>query len=133
MKVYPHVAAIGPTQGRGAGMRRTAMLWEPFVSRFKDVFEQYQRRRHSSDLGRSPTQSSLVRWPCTGLRFRRACFGSGAARFNESRRGRARSRRRSLREIPFFLLASNAKLVRDHKALIESIDGQIGDLPPVAV
>jgi hypothetical protein len=35
--------------------------------------------------------------------------------------------------IPFFLLASNAKLVRDHKALIESIDGQIGDLPPVAV
>src|SRR5262249_14507910 len=35
--------------------------------------------------------------------------------------------------LPFFLLPSSAKLVRDHKALIESIDGQMGELPPVAV
>jgi hypothetical protein len=35
-------------------------------------------------------------------------------------------------KVPFFLLPSNAKLVRDHKALIECIDGQI-DAPPVAV
>jgi hypothetical protein len=35
-------------------------------------------------------------------------------------------------KVPFFLLASNAKLVRDHPALIASIDGQV-DRPPVAV
>jgi hypothetical protein len=36
-------------------------------------------------------------------------------------------------DVPFFLLASNAKLVRDHEALIESIGGQTGYLPPVCV
>ena len=35
-------------------------------------------------------------------------------------------------EIRFYFLGSNAKLVRDHKALIESIDGEMDD-PPVAV
>jgi hypothetical protein len=35
-------------------------------------------------------------------------------------------------KIRFYLLGSNAKLVHDHKALIESIEGQI-DAPPVAV
>jgi hypothetical protein len=35
--------------------------------------------------------------------------------------------------VPFYLLASNAKLVRDTKALIESIDGQLCDLPPICV
>jgi transposase len=30
-------------------MRRTAMLWEAFVSRFEDAFEQYQRRRLSAE------------------------------------------------------------------------------------
>jgi hypothetical protein len=35
-------------------------------------------------------------------------------------------------EIWFHLLPSNAKLVRDHKALIESIDGQV-DRPPAVV
>jgi hypothetical protein len=34
--------------------------------------------------------------------------------------------------VPFYLLASNAKLVRDHKALIESVEGQM-ELPPVCV
>ena len=35
-------------------------------------------------------------------------------------------------KVPFWLLASNAKLVRDHPALIASIDGQM-DAPPMAV
>jgi hypothetical protein len=35
-------------------------------------------------------------------------------------------------EVWFYLLASNAKLVRDHKALIESMSGQI-DRPPTCV
>jgi len=30
-------------------MRRTAMLWEAFVSRFQDAFEQYQRRRLTAE------------------------------------------------------------------------------------
>ena len=30
-------------------MRRTAMLWEAFVSRFEDAFEQYQRRRLTAE------------------------------------------------------------------------------------
>jgi AAA domain len=33
----------------------------------------------------------------------------------------------------FYLLGSSAKLVRDHKALIASIDGQTGDRPPTVV
>ena len=35
-------------------------------------------------------------------------------------------------KVPFFLIGTNAKLVRDHKALIESINGQM-DAPPVIV
>jgi hypothetical protein len=30
-------------------MRRTAMLWEVFVTRFEEAFEQYERRRLSSE------------------------------------------------------------------------------------
>ena len=30
-------------------MRRTAMLWEAFVSRLEDAFEQYQRRRLTAE------------------------------------------------------------------------------------
>jgi hypothetical protein len=36
----------------GAGMRRTAILWEAFVSRSEDAFEQYQRwRKTAEDAG----------------------------------------------------------------------------------
>ena len=35
--------------------------------------------------------------------------------------------------VPFWLLATNAKLVRDHPALIKSIDGQMDDPPMVIV
>ena len=55
----------------------------------------------------------------------------GAAGFG----GRAEAFRRTHEitgKVPFFLLASNAKLVRDHPALIASIDGQM-DAPPILV
>jgi RecA-family ATPase len=35
--------------------------------------------------------------------------------------------------VEFYLVANSAKLVRDHKALIEAIDGQTDDVPPVVV
>jgi hypothetical protein len=48
-------------------------------------------------------------------------------------RAEAFRRTHEIKESPwFYLLATNAKLVRDHKALIESIDGQM-DKPPVCV
>jgi hypothetical protein len=36
-------------------------------------------------------------------------------------------------KVPFFLIGTNAKLVRDHKALIESINGQMAAPPMVVV
>jgi hypothetical protein len=55
----------------------------------------------------------------------------GAEGFN--RRAEAFRRTHEIKERPwFYLLASNAKLVRDHKALIASIDGQT-DRPPTVV
>jgi hypothetical protein len=52
-------------------------------------------------------------------------FGARAEAFRRTHEGRPS-------DIQFYLIASNAKLVRDHQALIESINGQT-DLPPVAV
>jgi hypothetical protein len=55
----------------------------------------------------------------------------------EGFKGRAEAYRRKHKDlpeaVPFYLLATSAKLVRDHKALIEAIDGQTLDLPPVCV
>jgi hypothetical protein len=33
----------------GRGMRRTRMLWEVFVTRFREAFEQYERHRLTSE------------------------------------------------------------------------------------
>jgi hypothetical protein len=34
------------------GMRRTAMLWEVFVTRFREAFEQFEKHRLSSKEAR---------------------------------------------------------------------------------
>jgi hypothetical protein len=74
-------------------------------------------------------------WPYRGQRVEQGPVAylafEGAEGFN--RRAEAFRRTHEIKSKPwFYLLASNAKLVRDHAALIESIDGQI-DAPPVAV
>jgi hypothetical protein len=75
-------------------------------------------------------------WPYRGRRVRQGPVCYLAFEGAEGFKARAEAFRRThaiAGEVPFFLLASNAKLVRDHAALIESISGQMDDLPPVAV
>jgi hypothetical protein len=76
-----------------------------------------------------------LRWPYRGRRVNGGPVAylafEGAAGFG----ARAEAFRRThdiTGKVPLWLLASNAKLVRDHKALIASIDGQM-DAPPMAV
>ena len=76
-----------------------------------------------------------LRWPYRGRRVNGGPVAylafEGAAGFG----GRAEAFRRAHKitgKVPFYLLASNAKLVRDHPALIASIDGQM-EAPPMAV
>ena len=76
-----------------------------------------------------------LRWPYRGRRVNGGPVAylafEGAAGFG----ARAEAFRRAHEitgKVPFYLLASNAKLVRDHPALIASIDGQM-DAPPMAV
>jgi hypothetical protein len=56
----------------GRGMRRTTMLWEVFVTRFAEAFEQYEKRRLTGEeagelLGQrsvrliSPTRRNILR------------------------------------------------------------------------
>jgi hypothetical protein len=75
-------------------------------------------------------------WPYRGRRVQQGpvvyCAFEGAEGFKD--RAEAYRRKHTIPEtVPFYLIATNAKLVRDQKALIESIAGQIGDLPPVCV
>src|SRR5262249_32984468 len=49
-----------------AGMRRTAMLWEVFVTRFQEAFEQYEKHRLSSEEAGELLGMS-------GRNFRRLC------------------------------------------------------------
>jgi AAA domain len=75
-------------------------------------------------------------WPYRGRRVNGGPVAYLAFEGAEGFMARAEAFRRTHEitgKVPFFLLASNAKLVRDHKALIESINGQMDDRPPVAV
>lgn len=75
-------------------------------------------------------------WPYRGRRVEQGpvcyCAFEGADGFHA--RAEAFRRTHEIKTKPwFYLLASNAKLVRDHKALIESIDGQASAPPTVVV
>jgi hypothetical protein len=75
-------------------------------------------------------------WSYRGRRVRQGPVVYLAFEGGEGFKARAEAyrRRREIDEkVPFYLLPSSAKLVRDHKALIESVDGQLCDLPPIAV
>jgi hypothetical protein len=56
-----------------AAMRRTATLWEVFVSRFVEAFEQYQRHRLTAEEAGELLGMS-------GRRFRRLCVRYHALR-----------------------------------------------------
>jgi hypothetical protein len=74
-------------------------------------------------------------WPYRGRRVEQGPVVYLAFEGAEGFRARAEAFRRTheIKDKPwFFLLASNAKLVRDHKALIESMYGQT-DRPPTVV
>jgi RecA-family ATPase len=74
--------------------------------------------------------------PYRGRRVRQGPVAYLAFEGAEGFKARAEAYRRKHKvdeAVPLYLLASNAKLVRDHKALIESIDGQLCDSPPVCV
>jgi AAA domain len=75
-------------------------------------------------------------WPYRGRRVEQGpvvyCAFEGAEGFHA--RAEAFRRTHEIKDKPwFYLLASSAKLVRDHKALIESIHGQSDDRPPTVV
>ena len=75
-------------------------------------------------------------WPYRGRRVEQGpvvyCAFEGADGFY--RRAEAFRRAHEIKDKAwFYLLGSSAKLVRDHKALIQSIDGQTGDRPPTIV
>jgi len=42
-------------------MRRTAMLWEVFVTRFEEAFEQYKRRKLTGDEATAPRRQGAAR------------------------------------------------------------------------
>jgi hypothetical protein len=77
-------------------------------------------------------------WPYRGRRVERGPVAylafEGAEGFNNRAEAFRRTHEIAADDRPwFYLLASNAKLVRDHKALIASIDGQMLDRPPTVV
>jgi hypothetical protein len=76
-------------------MRRTATLWEVFVSRFEEAFEQYQRRRLTGEEAGDLLGMS-------GRHFRRLCVRheeDGIEGLRDRRIGKVSPRRASAREL----------------------------------
>jgi len=76
-------------------MRRTTMLWEAFVSRFEEAFEQYKRRRLTGEEGGELLGMS-------GRQFRRLCVRyeeEGIEGLRDRRIGKISPRRASAREL----------------------------------
>jgi|tagenome__1003787_1003787.scaffolds.fasta_scaffold20982690_5 hypothetical protein len=76
-----------------------------------------------------------LRWKYRGRRVNGGPVAYLAFEGAEGFKSRAEAFRRTHEipgKLPFFLIATNAKLVRDHQALIDSINGQM-NAPPVVV
>jgi hypothetical protein len=76
-------------------MRRTAMLWEVFVTRFQEAFEQYEKRRLSSEEAGELLGMS-------GRNFRRLCVRyeeDGIEGLRDRRIGKVSPRRAPAREL----------------------------------
>jgi hypothetical protein len=76
-------------------MRRTTMLWEVFVSRFEEAFEQYKRRRLTGEEAGELLGMS-------GRNFRRLCVRyeeDGVEGLRDRRIGKVSSRRAPAREL----------------------------------
>lgn len=76
-------------------MRRTTMLWEAFVSRFEEAFEQYRRRRLNSEEA-----GELL--GISGRQFRRLCIRyeeDGVEGLRDRRIGKVSPRRAHAREL----------------------------------
>jgi hypothetical protein len=76
-------------------MRRTAMLWEVFVSRFEEAFEQYKRQRLTGEEAGELLGMS-------GRNFRRLCVRyeeDGIAGLRDRRLGKVSPRRSPVREL----------------------------------
>lgn len=76
-------------------MRRTAMLWEAFVSRFEEAFEQYKRHRLTGEEAGELLGMS-------GRNFRRLCVRyeeEGVEGLRDRRIGKVSPRRASTREL----------------------------------
>jgi transposase len=76
-------------------MRRTTMLWEAFVSRFEEAFEQYRRRRLNSEEA-----GELL--GISGRQFRRLCVRyeeDGIEGLRDRRIGKVSPRRSPVREL----------------------------------
>ena len=76
-------------------MRQTAMLWEVFVSRFEEAFEQYRRQRLTGEEAGELLGMS-------GRNFRRLCVRyeeEGVAGLRDRRIGKASPRRSPTREL----------------------------------
>src|SRR5262252_315124 len=80
---------------RGQRMRRTAMLWEVFVSRFEEALEQYERHRLTAEEAGELLGMS-------GRNFRRLCVRyeeDGIEGLRDRRIGKVSPRRASAREL----------------------------------
>ena len=76
-------------------MRRTAMLWEVFVSRFEEALEQYERHRLTAEEAGELLGMS-------GRKFRRLCVRyeeDGIEGLRDRRIGKVSPRRASAREL----------------------------------
>src|SRR5207237_1355043 len=79
----------------GQQMRRTTVLWEMFVSRFEEAFEQYKRRRLTGEEAGELLGMS-------GRNFRRLCIryeDDGIAGLRDRRIGKVSPRRAPEREL----------------------------------
>src|SRR5450631_3163604 len=79
----------------GRGMRRTRMLWEVFVSRFQEAFEQYEKHRLTGEEAGELLGMS-------GRNFRRLCVRyeeDGEEGLRDRRVGKVSPRRAPEREL----------------------------------